>query len=84
MNKYLIKILVPELEIDFDIYIPNNKKVGTIKEQILKSIKDITNGTYDKAMNDVRMIDREYGIEYDNNLYIKDTKIRNCTILVIM
>ncbi len=84
MNKYLISVLVPQMEIEFDIYIPNNKKVGTIKTQILKSIQEISNGAFNKELKDVRMLDREYGIEYDNDLYIKDTKIRNGTKLVIL
>ena len=30
------------------------------------------------------MIDREYKVEYDNNMIIKDTKIKNGTKLVII
>ncbi len=84
MNKYLVTIIVPQIEIEFDIYIPNNKKVGTIKENILKQINDISNGSFNKGIKDIRMLDREIGIEYDNNIYIKDSKIRNGTKLVIL
>ncbi len=84
MNKYLVTIIVPQVEIEFDIYIPNNKKVGTIKENILKQINEISNGAFNKSIKDIRMLDREIGIEYDNNIYIKDSKIRNGTKLVIM
>lgn len=84
MNKYLITVLVPELETEFDIYIPNNKKIGTIKETILKAIMDLTNGTFNKNMNDVRLIDREFNVEYDNNIFVKDSKIKNGTKLVII
>ena len=84
MNKYLVTIIVPQIEIEFDIYIPNNKKVGTIKENILKQINEISNGSFNKSIKDIRMLDREIGIEYDNNIYIKDSKIRNGSKLVIM
>lgn len=84
MNKYLLTIIVPQIEFEFDIYIPNNKKVGTIKDNILKSIQELSNGAYNKNSKDVRMIDREYKIEYDNNMIIKDTKIKNGTKLVII
>ena len=84
MNKYLITVLVPELETEFDLYIPNNKKIGTIKETILKAIMDLTNGTFNKNMNDVRLIDREFNVEYDNNIFVKDSKIKNGTKLVII
>ncbi len=83
-NKYLVTVIAPQLELEFDIYIPNNKKVGTIKNNIIKSIRESSNGSFTKDNNSVRMIDREYGIEYDNNIFIKDSKIRNGTKLVIM
>lgn len=35
MNKYLVTVIVPMLGVDFDIQIPNNRKVGTIKKVIL-------------------------------------------------
>ncbi len=84
MNKYLLTIIVPQIEFEFDIYIPNNKKIGTIKDNILKSIKELSNGAYNKNPKDVRMIDREYKVEYDNNILVKDSKIRNGTKLVII
>lgn len=84
MNKYLVTVIVPQVEIEFDIYIPNNKKVGTIKENILKQINEISNGSFNKNIKDIRMLDREIGIEYDNNIYIKDSKIRNGSKLVII
>ena len=84
MNKFLITVMVPELELEFDLYIPNNKKIGTIKESILKAILELTNGTFNKNTLDVRLIDREFNIEYDNNLIVKDSKIKNGTKLVII
>ena len=84
MNKYLVTIIVPQIEMEFDIYIPNNKKVGTIKENILKQINDISNGSFNKSLKEIRMLDREIGIEYDNNIYIKDSKIKNGTKLVFI
>ncbi len=84
MNKYLVTIIVPQIEVEFDIYIPNNKKVGTIKENILKQVNDISNGSFNKSLKEIRMLDREIGIEYDNNIYVKDSKIRNGTKLVIL
>ena len=84
MNKYLITVMVPELEVEFDLYIPNNKKIGTIKGTILKAILELTNGTFNKSINSVRLIDREFGVEYDNNIIVKDSKIRNGTKLVLI
>ena len=84
MNKYLVTIIVPTLEMDFEMYIPNNKKVGTIKTYISKSINELTSGQYNKDTNSIMLIDRVSGKEYLNNLYIKDTEIKNGTKLIFM
>ena len=84
MNKYLVTIIVPTLEMNFEMYIPNNKKVGTIKTYISKSINELTSGQYNKDTSSIMLIDRVSGKEYLNNLYIKDTEIKNGTKLIFM
>lgn len=84
MNKYLITVFIPTIEMEFELYIPINKKVGTIKTYILKQISDLTNNEYDKSINDVRMLDRLTGIEYDNNTFVKDSGIKNGSKIIII
>ncbi len=84
MNKYLVTVIVPMLGVDFDMQIPNNRKVGTIKKVILDFLKERYNNVFQKAFDDVRLIDRYYGFEYDNDMYIKDSKIKNGTLLVVI
>ena len=84
MNKFLITIIVPEIEYECDLFIPNNKKVGTIKTSILESLKILTNNIYVKTINDVKFINKDTKEEYDNNKMIKDTNIKNDTKLIIL
>ena len=84
MNKFLITIIVPEIEYECDLFIPNNKKVGTIKTSILESLKSLTNNIYVKTINDVKFINKDTKEEYDNNKMIKDTNIKNDTKLIIL
>lgn len=84
MNKYLITVFIPTIEMEFELYVPINKKVGTIKTYILKQISDLTNNEYDKSINDVRMLDRLTGIEYDNNTFVKDSGIKNGSKIIII
>ena len=84
MNKFLITIIVPNIEYECDLFIPNNKKVGTIKSSILESLKTLTNGVFNKTINDVKFIDKDLKEEYDNDKLIKDTKIKNGTKLIFM
>lgn len=83
-NKYLISVFVPVVELEFELYIPINKKIGTIKSHILKQISDTTNNVYDKSINDVRMLDRLTGEELDNNAFVKDTIVKNGSKIIII
>ena len=83
-GKYLVTIIIPELETEYEAYIPNNKKIGTIKKKILLCLADLSAGMYVHTMDEVRMFDRTTGIEYNNDVYVKDTKINNGTKIIIM
>lgn len=84
MNKYLITVIVPNIEFEYDLYIPNNKKIGTIKTLILESLSELSNNSFNKKINEVRMIDRESGDEYENNMYVKDSGIKNGSKIIII
>ncbi len=84
MNKYLITVIVPVIELEYDLYIPNNKKIGTIKTLILQSLSELSNGSFNKKIEEVRMIDKVTGREYENDMYVKDSDIRNGSKLVII
>ena len=66
MNKFLITIIVPNIEYECDLFIPNNKKVGTIKSSILESLKTLTNGVFNKTINDVKFIGVEPSLHQIN------------------
>ena len=44
-NKVLIKLIVPEMDMDFDIFIPVNEVVWKIKKLAIKSISDLSSLT---------------------------------------
>ena len=84
MNKYLITVIVPIVEFEYDIYIPNNKKIGTIKTLILESLCELSNNSFNKKIDEVRMIDRDTGDEFENNMYVKDSGIKNGSKIIII
>ena len=84
MNKYLITVIVPVVEFEYDVYIPNNKKIGTIKNLILESLNELSNYSFNKISNEVRMIDRDTGNEFENNMYVKDSGIKNGSKIIII
>lgn len=84
MNKYLITIIVPVINLTFDVEIPFSRKIGTIKKILLSEVNSKSNGMYNKNFNDIRVIDRDNGMEYGNDMYIKDSKIINGSKLILI
>lgn len=83
-TKILVTVLVPKIESEFEIYIPNNKKIGTIKKKIIESIVDLTDNAYSETFESVKLVDRENCIEYSNNECIKDTGIKNGSKIILI
>ena len=84
MNKYLITVIVPTFDYTFDIEVPNNRKIGTIKKILLSELSELSNGSYNLDFNDMRIVDRDSGTEYSNDMYIKDSKIINGSKIVMI
>ncbi len=81
-NKIYVIVTVPLLERDFDMYIPSVKKVGTIKNLILKIIEEESDGAYtnDGCKN---LYYKVTGEKIDENTFIRYTKIKNGTKLIL-
>lgn len=81
-NKVLVKVIFPELEIEYDVFIPVNELVWKVTKLIVKAVSDITNTSLDIKL-DYILMNKENGRIYNNNEVIIDTDIRNATELVI-
>jgi len=82
-NKVLVKLFVPMIEEQYDIWLPLNKKVYTIIILLTKSISEMNEGYY-KPDNMPMLYNRASGDSYDVNVAVKDTDIRNGTELVLI
>ena len=82
-NKILVKLIVPEIDSSFDIFLPVNELIWKVKKLIVKSISDLTGGILPIEREYV-LINKETGKIYDSNQIIIDTDIRNITELVLI
>ena len=82
-NKVLVKILVPELEVSYDIFIPVNEVVWKINKLLVKSISDLTDIKLD-VNSRYALINKDNGKVYDNNELIINTDIRNSSELFLI
>lgn len=81
-NKVLVKLYLPELEIDFDIYLPISKRIGNIINLIIKAINEM--GYYYNNDKTKSLYSRNTGEKYLINSLLFDTNIRNGSELVLL
>ena len=82
-NKVLIKIIVPETDDTFDVFIPVNEVIWKIKKFIVKGISDLSSGMVD-VENEYCLMNLDSSTIYDNNQVVINTDIRNASELVLL
>ena len=84
MTKILVTLNIPTITTYFDAYLPINKKIGTLKKYLLKAIKELTDTNFDIELSALKMIDQETGKEYENDVYLYDSGIKNGSHIIII
>ena len=81
-NKILIKLIVPTLNSEFEVYIPANERINKVKELLVKSVSDISDSEF-KINKVYSLLDPETGSIYDSRLAVKETNIKNSKKIVL-
>lgn len=82
-NKVLVKLRVPEIDKEFDIYLSVNKKIGNIILLLNKAINEMTEDQFKISNNNV-LYNSFTGEKYDVDKLLIDTDIRNGSELVLL
>ena len=82
-NKVLIKLIMPEFDLSYDLFIPVNEVVWKLKRLIMKSIQDLS-GVSIKNIDEALFINKDNSRVYNNNEIVVNTDIRNGTELILM
>ncbi|MBQ9019665.1 MAG: hypothetical protein IJ097_05085 [Bacilli bacterium] len=82
-NKILIELEVPLIEKKYDLFIPINKKVGTVKSLIEKALIELTDNYYE-IKEDTNLYSKDTGNIYDVNLTIRDTDLQNGSRIILL
>ena len=82
-NKVLIKLIIPELDTTFDVFIPVNELVWKIKKLIIKAISYLSNVNISMNIECV-LINKDNSKVYNNNEIILETDIRNSSELILI
>ena len=82
-NKVLIKLLIPEIDESFDIFIPINEILWKVKKMIVKSAGDLILKSLDTNKNYI-LINKNTLEIYPNNIQIAKTDIENGTEIILL
>lgn len=82
-NKVLIRLIIPEIEQSYDVYLPVNKKIGNIIQLLIKTIHELSNEVY--PINETATLyNVDTGESYNSNALLVNTNIRNGSKLVLI
>lgn len=81
-NKIFIELYLPLYEKEYDIFIPINKRVGTIKQLIEKSLTESDINYVIKE--DTNLYSKDTGFIYDVQKLVKDTDMQNGSKIVLL
>lgn len=84
-NKVLIKLIMPQYDISYDLFIPVNEVIWKLKKLILKSVQDLSGINIIINSNiEYLFINKDNSRIYNNNEIVINTDIRNGTELILM
>lgn len=82
-NKVLVKLIVPEIDKYFYIYLPINKKIGNIIFLLNQAISDLSEGELIES-NSNKLYNVKTKECYTSDVLLVNTNIRNGTQLVLI
>lgn len=82
-NKVLIKLIVPELDTTFDVFVPVNELIWKITKMLAKSVSDLSDTNFNNNKNYV-LINKINTKIYNSNEIVINTDIRNGTELILI
>ena len=82
-NKILIELSIPLIEKTYDIYIPINKKIGTVKKLIEEGLIELTDNAY-IVKEDSNFYSMETGEVYDVNKTVRETDLKNGSRIILI
>ena len=82
-NKILIELEIPLVERRYDMFIPINKKIGTIKKLTEQALIELTDGAY-IPKEESNFYSKETGEIYDINNTVRDTDLKNGSRIILI
>lgn len=82
-NKILINIYVPDINEEYEIYIPTNETINKVLELIIKSVSELSDDNLDLDKKHY-LLDPDNCTVYSEDLIIRDTNIKNSKKIILI
>ncbi len=82
-NKVLVKLIIPEIDQEYDVVLPINKKIGNIINLLNESIDELSSGELVKSKSN-KLYNAITNEKYPSDILLANTNIRNGTILILI
>ena len=82
-NKILIELEIPLIEKKYDLFIPINKKIGTVKNLIEQALAELTDSAY-VPKEESNFYSKDTGDIYDINKTVRDTDLKNGSRIILI
>lgn len=82
-TKVIVQLVVPEVDMKLDVFLPINKKIGNIVNLLNQSIYELTHGEIVMASTN-KLINVHTKEVYNSDVLLFDTDIRNGTVLALI
>lgn len=82
-NKVLIKLIVPEINDTYDVFIPVNEVLWKVKAMLVKCVSDLNHIPFEPK-KEFLLLNKLNGNLYQNNEVIINTDIRNGSELILL
>lgn len=83
MDKVLVKLYVPIVDESYEVWIPLNKKISDVIIMLSKGVNELKNGFYQPDEMPV-LYNRTTGKQYEMDVIVEDSDIKNGTELVMV
>ena len=81
-DKVNVEIIVPEIEERYNLFLPINKKIGTIVTLVSKAINELSNGDFPLS-NTNKLYNGDNLSLYQSDVLLYKTDIRNNSKLIL-
>ena len=82
-NKILLEVFIPIIEEEYDVFVPVNKTMVTIKKIIEKGIMDLSPNGY-TTKSDTNLYSKETGNIYNVNQKLTETDLKNGSQVILI